>query len=116
MHNAKIKRLLTKFASARRFSSKKQPEKVEKDDLITDKLGRYYLIYDILYRCDEALSGKMESSPTREYKQHVKNTLDSFESSVKSEALRRNLKYDTTFDNSEYDTINEISEFSYQGK
>jgi hypothetical protein len=56
-----------------------------------DKIGRYYLVYDILLRCDEALGGKFESSPAKEYQDNVKNTLDTFETSVRKEATRRKL-------------------------
>lgn len=110
MQDNKLKSLMTKFESGRRLSTQKLPNADHFSNLISDKLGKYYVIYDILFRCDEALWGKIESSPTKEYKQHVKNTLDSFEHSVKSELERRRLTYKSTQDN-EYDTIDEISQF-----
>lgn len=92
MHNRRISRLLTNFESANQLSEERALKNSEiHDSLVKDKIGRYYLIHDILYRCDKALGGKLESSPTKQYKQHVKNTLDSFENSVRQEAARRKL-------------------------
>ena len=96
MHDSKISRLLTKFENANQIFEVKEYEDHTIESLINDKIGRYYFIHDILFKWDEALSGKHESSPAKQYKNHVKNTLDSFESSVKLEAARRKLTYNTS--------------------
>jgi len=98
MKDGKLSKLLTNFDRANQLKEDKEIENKEVlDTLIKDKIGRYYLIHDILFRWDQALDGKHESSPAKQYKKHVKNTLDSFESSVRKEASRRNLKHPSLF-------------------
>jgi len=93
MNNGRLTRLLTNFDKAHKLSQERSQENNDSfESLANDKLGRYYLIYDILFKWDEVLEGKLESSPTKEYKTHVKATLDSFETSVRNEVSRRKLK------------------------
>lgn len=67
MHNSKLTRLLTNFESANKLTEEHEFEHTDiTDALVNDKIGRYYLIHNILFRWDEALKGKLESSPTKE--------------------------------------------------
>jgi hypothetical protein len=51
MHDSKLSRLLTNFESANQLSEERELETNETfDSLIKDKIGRYYLIHDILFR------------------------------------------------------------------
>lgn len=105
MHDRRLSRLLINFDKAKELQEVREFDSQEiVNGLVNDKIGRYYLIHDILFRCDEALNGKHESSPTKEYKYHVKATLDSFESKVRREATRRNLHRSSIFK-----TLNEES-------
>lgn len=93
INDSNLKKLMTNFDSANQLKGEQrsiQSEVVE--TLANDKIGRYYLVHDILSRCDQALKGKHESSPTKQYQKHVKTTLDNFESSVRKEIVRRKLK------------------------